>query len=77
MLANTNIINQWEIPPAYGICPNYRPDSFWVNYHALSIGGKRKDITKQDLLSLSKEMNIKKSDKIITEVNITFQNWES
>jgi serine/threonine-protein kinase HipA len=67
----------WEISPAYDICHAYRPNSIWVSQHALSIGGKRKDITKQDLLNFAKEMNIKKADKIINEVNTVIQDWDS
>lgn len=66
----------WEISPAYDICHAYRPESVWVSQHALSIVGKRKDFTKQDLLDFAKEMNIKKAEKIIDEVNSVVQKWE-
>lgn len=67
----------WELSPAYDICHAYRPDSIWVSQHALSINGKRKGIEKDDLINFAKAMNIKKSAKIIYEINTTVQNWNS
>ncbi|MDM8160217.1 type II toxin-antitoxin system HipA family toxin [Labilibaculum sp. K2S] len=67
----------WELAPAYDICHAYRPDSIWVSQHALSINGKRKDITREDLVSFAKAMNIKKAEKIIFEVNSKVQNWNN
>jgi serine/threonine-protein kinase HipA len=66
---------EWELAPAYDICFAYRPDSDWVSQHNLSINGKRKDITKEDLLSLAKSMNIKKANAIIKEISATVGNW--
>jgi serine/threonine-protein kinase HipA len=43
----------------------------------LSINGKRKDITRQDLIELAKKMNIKKSAQIIDHVVSTIANWGS
>ena len=65
----------WELAPAYDICFAYRPDSDWVSQHNLSINGKRKDITKDDLLNIAKNMNIKKANAIIEEISATVANW--
>ncbi|WP_461629912.1 type II toxin-antitoxin system HipA family toxin [Labilibaculum euxinus] len=67
----------WELAPAYDVCHAYRPDSIWVSQHALSINGKRKDITREDLVSFAKAMNIKKTEKIISEINSKVQNWNN
>jgi serine/threonine-protein kinase HipA len=65
----------WELAPAYDICFAYRPDSDWVGQHNLSINGKRKDSTKDDLLSIAKNMNIKKANTIIEQISATVTNW--
>ena len=65
----------WELAPAYDICFAYRPDSDWVSQHNLSINGKRKDITRADLLAVAKAMNIKKADHIIDQISKTVTNW--
>ncbi|MBC7748944.1 MAG: type II toxin-antitoxin system HipA family toxin [Methylotenera sp.] len=65
----------WELAPAYDICFAYRPGSDWVSQHNLSINGKRKDITKADLLQIAKSMNIKKAEAIIQKISDTVTNW--
>ena len=65
----------WELAPAYDICHAYRPDSLWVSQQALSINGKRKNINKENLLTLANNMNIKNARSIINDVNDTVSRW--
>ena len=66
---------KWELAPAYDLCHAYRPESDWVSQHALSINGKRKNITREDLLTVAKSMSIKKGKAIIEEVNEVVSQW--
>ena len=68
---------EWELSPAYDICYAYRPGSQWVSSHALSINGKRENITLQDFLIVAKSMNIKKPKEIIRHINAIIQEWET
>lgn len=65
----------WELAPAYDVCFAYRPDSDWVSQHNLSINGKRTYITKEDLLTVGKSMNIKKANIIIQQIDETVKKW--
>ena len=65
----------WELAPAYDICFAYRPESEWVSQHNLSINGKRKNITKDDLLAVAKSMNIKRANRIIEQISETVVDW--
>jgi serine/threonine-protein kinase HipA len=65
----------WELTPAYDISFAYRPDSNWVSQHNLSINGKRTNITKEDLLTVAKSMNIKKANTIIQQISETVTKW--
>ncbi|MAZ36551.1 MAG: toxin HipA [Crocinitomicaceae bacterium] len=67
---------KWELAPAYDICYAYRPGSIWVSQHALSINGKREDITLEDFIAVGKSMNIKRAKGIIAEVQETINNWD-
>lgn len=67
--------DEWELAPAYDICHAYRPDSLWVSQHALSVNGKRKDIKRKDLTAVADSMGIKKSPKMITEINAKISSW--
>jgi serine/threonine-protein kinase HipA len=64
-----------KLSPAYDICHAYRPDSEWVNHHALSINGKRKNISKDDLLEVAFQMNVKKPENIILQIAEIIGNW--
>jgi len=66
---------KWELAPAYDVCHAYRPGSDWVSQHSLSINGKRKDITKSDLLVIGESIRCKKASEIIDEINETVSQW--
>jgi serine/threonine-protein kinase HipA len=68
---------EWKLAPAYDVCHAYRPGSQWVSQHSLSINGKRSDITRQDLLDVAYQMNVKKAPKILDEINNIVSEWNS
>jgi serine/threonine-protein kinase HipA len=68
---------EWELSPAYDVCFAYRPESNWVSQHNLSINGKRKNITREDLLAVAQSMNIKKANSIIDEISETVTKWNT
>lgn len=67
----------WELAPAYDVCHAYRPGSEWVSQHALSINGKRNNITRADLLTIGDLIASKKAAIIIDEINETVSNWKN
>lgn len=68
---------KWELAPAYDVCHAYRPGSEWVSQHALSINGKRQNITKNDLMAIGQSIKCKKASKIIDEINSTVKQWRN
>jgi len=66
----------WTLAPAYNLCHAYRPDSYWVSKHALSINGKREHHTKKDLMTIARSMNIKRAAKIIDQITDTVSKWK-
>lgn len=66
----------WSLAPAFDICHAYRPGSTWVSQHALSINGKRFNITRDDLFVVAKNMNIKKAGTILNQVNNAVASWK-
>ncbi|HED07232.1 MAG TPA: type II toxin-antitoxin system HipA family toxin [Ignavibacteria bacterium] len=67
---------KWELAPAYDICHAYKPNHRWVSQHALSINGKRTDITRKDLIVIGRSIKNKKASSIIDEINDTVNQWE-
>lgn len=47
-----------------------------MSQHALSINGKRKNITLNDFLEIGKAMNIKNVKDIVKQVNDSVGQWE-
>lgn len=68
---------KWELAPAYDICYAYNPENNWVNQQTLSVNGKHKNIGKEDFYKIAKANNIKKSEKIIEEINSIIKNWKN
>ena len=70
-----NQSGEWKLAPAYDMCHAYRPGSAWVNQHALSINGKRQRITRDDLLEVGSQMNVKKAPAIVAQVSEVVARW--
>ena len=67
---------QWELAPAYDLCHAYKPGHQWVSKHILSVNGKRKGITKNDLLHIGNSIKCKQAAIIIEEIEATVMNWK-
>jgi serine/threonine-protein kinase HipA len=65
----------WSLSPAFDVCHSYRPGSAWVSQQSLSVNGKRKDIARSDLLSVARQMNIKKAANIVDQINEVVIHW--
>jgi serine/threonine-protein kinase HipA len=66
----------WELAPAYDVCHAYRPGSEWVSQHALSMNGKRKNITKEDMMLIGTSIKCKKASEIIDHINDEVNYWQ-
>lgn len=66
----------WRLAPAYDLCFSFDAANHWVNKQTLSVNGKRLDIAKADLMTIAKDNNIKKGEKIIDNINLVVQSWD-
>ncbi len=66
----------WELAPAYDVCHAYQPWHQWVSQHALSINGKRTNITREDLLAVGESIKHKKAAESISRINDTVNRWK-
>ncbi len=67
----------WHLSPAYDMSWAYNPSGEWTSVHQMSINNKWDDITREDLLKVAYEMNIKKASKIIDQVVDAVAQWSS
>ncbi len=67
----------WSLAPAYDFTYAWNPHGSWTNQHQMSINGKRKNINRDDLLTLADKADLKKSkaDTLIERVTDTFSRW--
>ncbi len=65
----------WRLAPAYDLCFSFDPTNHWVSQQTLSVNGKRLGITKEDLMTIAKDNNIKKGEKIIEDINAIVNSW--
>jgi serine/threonine-protein kinase HipA len=70
------LFRSWELAPAYDLCHAYKPDHQWVSQHILSVNGKRKGITKNDLLQIGHSIKCKQATSIIEEIEASVMNWK-
>ena len=68
---------EWRLAPAYDLCFSFDPTNHWVNKQTLSVNGKRLDITKEDLLTIAKDNNLKKGKSILEEINAVVKSWKT
>lgn len=68
---------EWTLSPAYDLCFAFDETNHWVNKQTLSVNGKRLNITKEDLMTIAKDNNIKKGENIITEINSVVKSWNA
>ena len=66
----------WHISPAYDLCFTYDLTGMgFANRHELSVCGKDKDVTTEDLLMFGKANDIRAAESIIKEVSDVLQNF--
>jgi len=67
--------DRWRLAPAYDLCFSFDPTNHWVSKQTMSVNGKRTGITKEDLMTIAKDNNIKKGEKIIEDINSIVKSW--
>ena len=66
---------QWSLSPAYDLSWAYNPKGAWTSKHQMSINNKWDDISRDDLLSVAKSVNIKQANNIINKVVEAVSKW--
>lgn len=67
----------WSLSPAYDITFSFDPDNQWLNSHQMKINGKKDNITREDIISCGRNMDIAlpRIKNIITEVIESVSQW--
>jgi len=69
---------QWRLAPAYDIAFSYKPGSFWVEQHQMTINGKRDGFERGDLIAVAEQisgLSDHRANQYIDEVKAVVQGW--
>jgi serine/threonine-protein kinase HipA len=66
---------QWELAPAYDITFAHNPQGEWTHQHLMSVNGKFKNFTLNDLLLEADRFGIGSAKSIIQQVRQAVLNW--
>ncbi|MFZ1517657.1 MAG: type II toxin-antitoxin system HipA family toxin [Ignavibacteriaceae bacterium] len=67
---------KWSLAPAYDVTFAYDPKNKWMKSHQMSINGKFDDIDRNDIITLAKNMNIKKASQKIDTIIDVVARWK-
>ena len=65
----------WHLSPAYDMSWAYNPNGGWTATHQMSINNKWDNISREDLLTVASEMNVKGAKQIIDQVVDAVSQW--
>ncbi len=66
---------KWSLAPAYDLSWAYNPNGLWTSKHQMSINGKWDNITREDLIDVANNVNIKHPERIIEGVKEGISQW--
>ena len=68
---------RWTLAPAYDECYAYNPAGAWTGAHQMSVNGKRRDITVDDLVAVAPQANMRerKARQVIDQVRAAVADW--
>lgn len=65
----------WELAPAYDVTFAHSPTSQWTHQHLMSVNGKFRDITREDLLEVANRFGIGTAPRVIDQVRSAIESW--
>ncbi len=69
----------WRLSPAYDVAYSYNPSGIWTRDHQMSLAGKRKNFTHDDLLAFASNVGVKavRAKRTIEEVAEAVGRWRA
>lgn len=65
----------WELAPAYDVTFAHSPTSKWTHQHLMSVNGKFKDFTTDDLLEVADRFGIGTAPRVLEQVRDAIRAW--
>jgi serine/threonine-protein kinase HipA len=65
----------WELAPAYDVTHAYNPKGEWTYQHLMSVNGKFREITRDDLLKEADRFGIRRPLDKLSSVREALKSW--
>jgi serine/threonine-protein kinase HipA len=65
----------WELAPAYDVTFAHNPKGDWTNQHLMSVNGKFKHITEEDLLVVAARFGVGSAPAVLKQVRAAIGDW--
>jgi serine/threonine-protein kinase HipA len=65
----------WELAPAYDVTHAFNPTGEWTHQHLMSVNGKFRNITREDVLSVADRFAIGTAGKVVKQVEEAMEGW--
>lgn len=65
----------WSLSPAYDVSWAYNPAGAWTSSHQMTVNGKWENISREDMLTVARSMNIRRPQEIIEAVRESLAEW--
>ena len=66
----------WHLSPAYDVTWAYNPSGRWTSRHQMTIGGKRDEVTRSNLLTVAQKYGIRTPESVIDQVVASVADWK-
>jgi serine/threonine-protein kinase HipA len=65
----------WELAPAYDVTHAYNPQGEWTYQHLMSVNGRFKDITRDDLMTVAVRFGVVGPRALLADVRAALDSW--
>jgi serine/threonine-protein kinase HipA len=65
----------WELAPAYDVTHAYNPKGEWTYQHLMSVNGKFRDITRDDLMTEADRFGVRRPQALLSSVRDALDSW--
>ncbi len=65
----------WELAPAYDVTHAYNPQGKWTYQHLMSVNGRFKDITRDDLMTVADRFGVGGARALLADVRAALESW--
>jgi serine/threonine-protein kinase HipA len=67
--------SDWELAPAYDVTFAHNPEGEWTNQHLMSVNGKYKDFTTEDIFEVADRFGVGEAKQLIVQVREAIKSW--